>query len=334
MRKERHGDMETMNIRELIKKIIPPLLLVLYPLVVNGIFEFNYGVLLACFVFIYVIAVSGLDLLFGYSGQISMGQAAFFAIGAYGSVMLNMYLGIPILVTMLLSCILATLIAAIIAYPASKLVFHFLSLATIALGEIVYQLIAQSPGNITGNFLGLFTDYISISGYKLNTYTKNYYFFLFCTIIFIMAKSNLVNSRVGRAFIAIRENTQAADGMGINVRKYKVIAFAVSAFYTAFAGSMYAHLVRYISPDTFTMKQSVTFLLMLLFGGTASIGGPIVGVISIQLLNELLRFAERYQMIIYGILLLIVIVGIPGGLYGEINNILTKLKKGKKNVNC
>lgn len=325
--------METINIRKLIKKIIPFALLVAYPLIANGIFGYNYAVLLGCFVGIYVIAVSGLDLLFGYSGQISMGHAAFFAIGAYGSVMMHMYLGLPIMLTMLLSSIIATLVASLIAYPASKLVYHFLSLATIALGEIVYQFVAQSPGKITGNFLGLFTEPISFFGYELNTYTKNYYFFLVCVVIFLIAKSNLVNSRVGRAFIAIRENAYAAEGMGINVRKYKVIAFAVSAFYTAFAGGMYAHLVGYISPDTFMLKQSVTFLLMLLFGGTASIGGPIVGVISIQLLNELLRFAERYQMITYGILLLIVIVAIPGGLYGEINNLIAKLKKEKKNVN-
>ena len=119
---------------------------------------------------------------------------------------------------------------------------------------MVYQLVAQSPGNITGNFTGKFTETISLFGFKLNTYTKYYFFSVVCMVIFLIIKTNLVRSRVGRAFIAIRENSHAANGMGINVRKYKVIAFATSAFYTAFAGGLYAHLVRFISPDTFTQK--------------------------------------------------------------------------------
>ncbi|MGI6162098.1 MAG: branched-chain amino acid ABC transporter permease [Christensenellales bacterium] len=306
--------------------------LLAFPYILNGAFSWNYGVLLACFFLLYVIAVSGLDVVFGYSGQISLGHAAFFAIGAYGSVMMHEYFGLPIPLTMLLGTILATLIGALIAYPASKLVFHFLSLATIALGEIVYQFVAQSPGNITGNFTGFFTDTISFFGYKLDSYTKYYYFSLICTVIFLAVKVNLVNSRVGRAFIAIRENSHAANGMGINVRKYKVIAFAVSAFFTAFAGAMYAHLVRFISPDTFMQRQSVMFLTMLLFGGTASLGGPIIGVLAIQALNELLRSAERYQMLIYGVLLLIAIVAIPGGLYGVLKDIARLVKRGKKNA--
>ena len=120
--------------------------------------------------------------------------------------------------------------------------------------------------------------------------------------------------------------------MGINVRKYKVTAFAISAFYTAFAGSMYAHLVKYISPDTFMQKQSVMFLTMLLFGGTASTFGPICGAAIVMLLNELLRSAERYQMLIYGIMLLVVIVLIPGGIYGTIEQKVKSYMKKKKEV--
>jgi branched-chain amino acid transport system permease protein len=113
--------------------------------------------------------------------------------------------------------------------------------------------------------------------------------------------------------------------MGVNVRKYKIMAFAISAFYTAFAGGMYAHFVRFISPDTFTQKQSVLFLTMLLFGGTSSMMGPVIGTFSVQMLNEILRSAERYQLLIYGILLLIVIVALPGGIYGELLKIKEKV---------
>lgn len=293
------------------------LFLVAFPYLMSGVFHWDYVIQLACFFGLYLIAVSGLDLLFGYSGQISLGHAAFFCIGSYGSVMLHDHTGLPVLITMLLGAVLATIFAAILAYPASKLVFHFLSLATIAFGEIIYQFVAQSPGKVTGNFTGYFTETVSIFGYRLNTHTKYYFFTLVCVLIFLLIKKNIVNSRVGRAFIAIRENSHAANGMGINVRKYKVMAFAVSAFYTAFAGGMYAHFVRFISPDTFTQKQSVLFMTMLLFGGTSSMAGPVVGTLAVQVLNEVLRSAERYQLLIYGILLLLVIMVLPGGIYGE-----------------
>ena len=228
----------------------------------------QYLILVACFIEIYAIGVSGLDVLFGYSGQISMGHAAFFAIGAYGSVLIH------------------------------------------------------SPGRITGNSVGLYTDSVSIFGFELDTYTRFFYFGLVLMVLFLLAKKLLIGSRTGRAFIAIRENTHAADGMGINVRKYKIIAFALSGFYMAFAGAMYAHLTRYISPDTFTNKQSVMFITMLLFGGTGSLFGPIVGCITLMSITELLRSAQNYMTLIYSILMLLVIVALPGGLYGMVRDII------------
>ena len=299
------------------------------PAVFSG---FPYAILICCFIMLYIIAVSGLDIVFGYCGQISMGHAAFFAIGAYGSALLHGYLGIPIPLTMLLGSIAAAAVGALIAYPASKLVFHFLSLATLAFGEIVYQLISHSPGNITNNFVGYYTESVSLFGFQINTNQRFFYFALACTLIFLIAKQRLIDSKVGRAFTAIRESRQAADGMGINVRKYKVMAFATSAFYTAFAGAMYAHLVKYISPDTFMQKQSVMFLTMLLFGGTASMFGPICGVAIVMVLNELLRSAERYQMLIYGGMLLMVIVLIPGGIYGTAETFVKDHMKKRKGM--
>lgn len=307
---------------------LPAALLLTLPLMLSG---YPYGILICCFILLYIIAVSGLDIVFGYCGQISMGHAAFFAIGAYGSALMHTYFHLPVWTTMILGAVLAAAIGALIAYPASKLVFHFLSLATLAFGEIVYQFISHSPGNITNNFVGYYTESVELFGLKLNSNFRFYYFALACAALFLLAKYFLVKSRVGRAFLAIRENHHAADGMGINVRKYKVIAFATSAFYTAFAGAMYAHLVRYISPDTFMQKQSVMFLTMLLFGGTGSLAGPICGVTIVMLLNEALRAAERYQMFIYGIMLLAVIVLIPGGVYGTLaKTVRERLKKRKE----
>lgn len=313
------------------KKLSLLAVLLALPFLLSAV-NFSYGVLVCCFSFLYIIAVSGLDVDFGYCGQISMGHAAFFAIGAYGSVMLHYYFDLPVLLTMVIATVLAAIVGAIIAYPASKLVFHFLSLATIAFGEIVYSLLLNSPGGITKNAVGMFTDPISIFGLTLDTNVKFYYFGLAVTVLFLLAKKLLIDSKVGRAWIAIRENPHAANGMGINVTKYKVLAFAVSAFYTGYAGAMYAHLVGYIGPDTFTQKQSVMFVTMMLFGGTGSLIGPILGAVLVFLITECLRVFEQYQMLIYGGLLLMVIVAFPGGVYGEGKKLIEKLikRKGEK----
>ncbi len=314
------------------KKFIPRIFVavaaLLLPLLLGG---GEYTLLLVCIIEVYIIAVSGLDIVFGYCGQISLGHAAFYAIGAYGTAILHNTLGWPILFTMIVSASVSALIGALLAYPASKLVFHFLSLSTIAFGEIVYQFLIHSPNKITGDFNGLSSERFAIFGYTFKSNAVWYYFGLFCVVVFLTAKYFLVHSKTGRAFTAIRENTHAANGMGINVRKYKVMAFATSAFYTAFAGAMFIHLAGYIHPDTFTLRQSVLFLTMLLFGGSGSLIGPILGVIAVELLIESLRAFQDYQVFIYGILMLIVIVALPGGLFGGFRELANygkyKLKK-------
>lgn len=309
------------------------LICLLFPLICNGL-GMSYPVLVMCYLEIYIIAVSGLDILFGYSGQISMGHAAFYGIGAYGSALLQKYLGIPVIFSMVIAAAGATLIGTLLAMPASRLMFHFLSLSTIAFGEIVYQLISHSPGSITGNFVGFFPDSISLFGFVLDTPVRFAYFGLLCMVLFLGMKAYVVDSKIGRAFLAIRENSHAADGMGIPVRAYKVLAFALSALFVSFSGGMYAHLVGYISPDTFTQKQSVMFITMLLFGGTACLSGPIMGAVFVLLLTELLRGFQSYQMLLYGSLMLIIIVAMPGGLRGGLEELAVILKgaveRGKK----
>lgn len=302
-------------------------LLVLPPILELG--GTNYPVFICCMMIIYVIAVSGLDIVFGYSGQISLGHGAFYALGAYGSGLLLNKLGVPAVLGMFIAAGLAAAVGALLAWPASKLVFHFLSLSTVAFGEIVYQAITHSPYKITGDFVGLRSGFVSLFGFTLNSPSRFYYFALACMTLLLLAKTRLIDSKVGRAFIAIRENAHAANGMGINVHKYKILAFTISAFFTAFAGAMYMHLVRYASPDLSMARQSVLFLTMLLFGGTGSLLGPVCGVISVSILIEFLRSWQEYQMLIYGVLMLIVIVGLPGGLYGAIRDIWSYLTRRK-----
>lgn len=317
--------------KQTIGLIAAAVVLLLIPQILGTFMDPSFVMIVMCFMEIYIIAVSGLDILFGYSGQISLGHAAFYGLGAYISGILHNYFDIPVFFTMIIAAAVTSVIGALLAYPASKLVFHFLSLATVAFGEIVYILLSHSPTingvSITGNYIGLFTDSISIFGLKLDTSVSFYYFGLVMVVIFLTVKQFIINSKVGRAFKAIRDNLHAANGMGINVRKYKVIAFAISAFFTAYAGAMFLHLGSYIHPDTFIQRQSVMFLTMLLFGGTASLFGPIIGSISVLLITESLRSFEQYQMFIYGILMLIVIVALPGGLLGGFRDLFAGLKR-------
>lgn len=297
-----------------VPKLILAVVILLLPVLFGQLRTGNYLTLLFCFILVYVVATSGLDILFGYSGQISLGHAGFFAIGAYGSALLHTATGLSPLITAVVSSILAMAVAAFIAFPAAKLKFHFLSLATVAFGEIIYTMISVSPGNITGNFVGYFPKPMSIFGFKFDSYFKFYYFALAIVVIALVVKYRIINSKTGRAFEAIRENTVAANGMGINVRKYKIIAFSASAFYVAFSGAIYGNLVGYISPGLFTFDQSVIFLTMVLFGGSGTIIGPVVGAMIIQLMNELLRNLQEYYLIFYGVFLLIVILFMPNGL--------------------
>lgn len=295
-------------------KSILALIVVLFPLLVSGMAAASYLTMIACFVLVYTIAASGFDVLYGYCGQISLGHAGFFAIGAYGAAILDKTVGMPQWIAILIACVLATLIAAVVAYPAAKLRFHFLSLATIAFGEIVCSFICASPGNITGNFVGFFPNKLSVFGVVLDDYTKFFYASFVLVVITLIIKENLVHSKTGRAMVAIRENVVAAGGMGINVRNYKMMAFCTSAFFVAFSGAMYGYLTRYLNPSTFIYDQSVMFLTMLLFGGSGTLWGPVLGVLAVQLINEGLRDFAQYQTLFYGVFILAVVLFMPSGL--------------------
>ncbi len=277
-----------------------------------------------------IIIASGLDILFGYSGQISMGHAAFYAMGAYGSAILSKTVGWDPWITIFVASIATTLIAFIFALPITRLVFMFLSLVTIALGEITYQLVVNFFPDITGGTTGFSgVPHFTIFGFDI----KERAHFLLLVFVFMAAgiilKQMLVKSRVGRAFVAIRENTVAAGGMGINVRLYKAIAFAVSAFYTAMAGALFAHFMGYISPETFTRQTSTMFITMVLFGGSGTVIGPILGASILSVFSELIQAFGEYQMLIYGLLIILVVLFVPQGLAGIIQKIRA-LFGGKK----
>ena len=315
------------------KKYLAYLPLLIIPFFPFFLKTYQYGIMLLCFAEIYIIATTGLDVVYGYSGQITFATSAFFGIGAYASQLLHVHFNLPLLISIPLASLIGSLIAMIFAIPVSKLRFAFLSLSTISFGWVVYQLITRSPGGITGDYNGMFVERIVFFENGPDRITQYFYFGLICVIVLVGLKLLLVRSRVGRAFLAIKQNVHAAEGMGINVRKYKVYAFGVYGLYAAFAGTLYGHLVGFISPETVAETQSVLFLIMAMFGGLASNWGPLIGATSILMLNDALSHFEQYQLLAYGVLLIAFIVFIPDGVVGLIKRTTARIKEKSEKVN-
>lgn len=288
-----------------------------------------YALIIALFGIYAIVAIS-LDILFGYTGQISLGHAGLFAVGAYAATLLTMRAGVPSLLSLLLGAIATTIVGFIVAIPASKLVKHFLSLLMIAFGQMVY-LIINTWTPVTGGSLGIgaIPD-LNVFGIVI---ASNFAYAIVCWILvagMIIIKNRIVDSRVGRAFIAIRENPTAARGLGIDVRKYKIMAFAISAFMTGLAGGMYAFLRGFISPETFNGTQSTLFMTMLLFGGLTTTAGPVIGAAVLLLIKELFQSLALYQGLIYAAFILLILFFFPNGAVGVYYSIVALIRKKKK----
>jgi branched-chain amino acid transport system permease protein len=299
-------------------KIIPILLIALicFPFVASN----PYILLIGTLIGIYIIVVSGLDIVYGYSGQITLGQAGFYAIGAYTSTLLAIHTGMPVILCMVFGGLMASFMGMLIAIPSVKLVHHFLAMVTIGFGEIV-RLLALNGGELTGAADGIpFIPKLNLFGFVFDTTLKYYYFVLVCMVVLLIFKQNLVRSRIGQAFTSIRDNASAAAAFGINVHRLKVTAFTVEGFFGGFGGALYAHLIGFISPETFTLQQSILFLTMVLLGGAGNLWGPIVGVVLISVMFEMLQPLGQAQMAIYGAIIMAVMLLLPTGIWGAIQN--------------
>lgn len=278
----------------------------------------KYTQLLICTLGIYIVVNTGFDVLFGYSGQISLGQAGFYAIGAYFSAILSKS-GVPVIFSMILGATIASLVGYALAFPCSKLVHHFLSIVTIGFGEIVRLLALNGPKNITGGSTGIGgIPPLTLFGVSFKANSMYLYFVVFVVLLGLFVKSRIVNSRVGRAMAAIKTNPDASEAFGIKLSKYKTMAFAIAAFYAGMGGAMYAHLVRFISPESFSADQSSMFLVMILVGGMGTFCGPIIGSTIVIIITEFLQSFGEYQMLIYGALIIFVLFFMPNGIAGTV----------------
>jgi len=278
------------------------------------------------FIGMYSIAAVGLMLLTGYTGQISLGHAAFFAIGAYTSAVVTAK-GVPFLLALPAAGILAGLVGIVVGLPALRLAGLYLAIATMAFGFIVEEIIARWETVTRGN-MGFYVDPPSIGTFAFDTETRFYYLTLVILILTVFGARNILRSPTGRAMIAIRDSEVAAQAMGINLAKFKTTAFAVSAFFTGVAGGLYAHKLSFINPESFTILVSIEFLAAIVIGGLGSLHGAIFGTAFIILLPQSIAMAKDYiptylagqpglEPALYGLMIILFILFEPLGLYGR-----------------
>ncbi len=278
------------------------------------------------FVCIYAIAGIGLMLLSGFTGQISLGHAAFLATGAYTEAILLSH-GVPFLLSLPASAVVAALLGIVIGLPALRLAGIYLAMATLAFAFIVEEVLARWE-SLTGGNVGLLVDSVAIGPVTFDEEWRLYYLCLFLVALVLLAAINILRSSTGRAMTAIRDSEIAAQSMGVNLAKYKTIAFALSAAFTGVAGALYAHRLQYISPEQFTILVSIELLLLVVVGGLGSLHGAIFGAIFIIVLPQAIVVVKAWLPTavaeqtgldagLFGLIIILFMLYEPLGLYGR-----------------
>jgi branched-chain amino acid transport system permease protein len=286
----------------------------------------SYILYLISLALIYAMVAIGLNLLVGHTGQISLGHAGFFAIGAYASALLTFRLGLPTIVALPVAGLLTAAVGYLLGLPALRLTGPYLAVATLGFGLAVPQLIVWQ-GSWTGGSSGLHSlPLASLAIGPLSVVFRTdqdfYYLALGMLILLTIFARNIVSSHTGRAFVAIRDSELAARAMGVSLVRYKTTAFALSAFYAGIAGSLYAYLLHGISPEDFTVLLSIDFLTMIVLGGLGSVSGALSGAFLLTLLQNMLtrlpvlRDFKNLYIVVLGVVLILTIMFLPQGIAG------------------
>ena len=286
---------------------------------------------------IFVLLASSLNLITGYTGRLNLGHAAFYGIGAYSSTLLVMKLGISVWLAMPLAGLITVFFGILIGIPCLKLKGSYLAITTLAFGEIT-RLAMMNLVTLTNGPLGIrgipspppiiFWNSALIS---FESKTSYYYLLLALCLVCLLIIKRLLNSQIGKTFMAIREDEVRAGTVGIDTTQIKIMNFALGAFFAGIAGSFYAHYVRFISPDSFTLNETFTILTMVVVGGLGTFYGPIVGGVIFTFLPEFLRAIAEYRMMIYGLMMSVAIIFMPEGIIGILQSwIPRRTQKGLK----
>jgi branched-chain amino acid transport system permease protein len=304
------------------KSLLVSAVLVVVVLVFPRLVTSNYWLNLINLSISLAVACLGLNIVLGYAGQLSLAQAAFWGVGAYTSAILTTRLGMPVWTGIIAAFFIAAFFGVLLGIPTLKLSGHYLAMATIGFG-IILQLILVNAIWLTNGSDGIpKIPSLWIGSHELKAPGEFFYVAALSLILFTWGAIHLKDSRVGRAFMAIRENEMAAGTAGVDTTYYKVMAFSLSAGYAGFGGWLFSHSgSHYISPDTFSFEQSVIMLVMAVLGGNGSAIGSIVGAILLTLLPEVLRFLKDSYMMVYAAGIVLIMIFMPSGIAGLVKNL-------------
>ncbi|MBU3128858.1 branched-chain amino acid ABC transporter permease [Clostridium tagluense] len=311
--------MKIFNRNNILGAFIVILIYILGQVLINAGILDSYIFLNIVVIGINIILAVSLNLITGFTGQFSLGHAAFMAIGAYVSAVATMNFGLPFAVALILGAVSAALAGIVIGIPTLRLKGDYLAIATLGFGEIVRIII------LNNEYIG------GASGLNDIPQSTNWTWLYFMTAATVILIKNFISSKGGRACIAIGQDEIASESMGINTTFYKVLAFAIGAFFAGIGGALYSGYFFFIKPEAFGFMKSIDILVILVFGGMGSIEGSIAGAIVLSLISLALQDIPELRMVIYSVILFLIMVYRPQGLMGNYKIKLFK-KGGLENV--
>lgn len=293
----------------------------------------NYVFSILTMIGFYALVCIGLTTLTGYAGQISLGHAAFYGIGAYSSAILTGTYGFNSFLAIMIGAVISAIVALIVGIPTFRLKGYYLALATLGFGIIIFTLFKELS-SITGGSNGFFgIPSISLFGFEFIS-DVSYFYLIWVFVLFAMLfMRNIIHSRIGRGLRSIEGSEIAADAVGVNLMNYKLQIFILSAIFASVSGSLLAHYVSFINPELFVANTSIFFLIMVIIGGKGNIWGSIVGAATYVLLDELLKqylpvflpnLGGEFEIVFFGILLVLILIYMPNGLVPQFEKIAFK----------
>lgn len=284
----------------------------------------NYHLNLMIQVLINIIIVVGLNFITGLTGQMNLGTAGIFSMGAYTSSLLATKMGLNPWLCLLAAIVMGLVIGVGLGYPSLRVSGVYLALTTIGFSEIV-RILMTNLTDLTGGALGVTgIPSFSVFGYQLRSNKDFYYMYLVIAVILIFTAYRIVNSKWGRSFLAVKDNPDAVEAGGVNIANVKILAFTLAAVYSTIAGSLYSHYIGFINPSAYNVEFSINYVVMLVIGGIGSVPGNVLGAIVVTLVPEFLRFMEGYYWLVFSIITLLFVIFLPNGIVS-----IGRLKKKK-----
>ncbi len=283
-----------------------------------------------CQMMYYTVLAGSLNVINGYTNQFSLGHAGFFAVGCYTCIILQTRLGVPFWIAMLAGGLLTAVVGFLVSVPTYRLSGIYLSIVTLGFSEII-RLIALNWTSVTGGPMGIKSiPAPNFFGINIRKPADYFYIFLGLAVLFLFVTSRILKSRVGRAWMSIREDQQAAQSLGVELTRYKALNFMYASFWAGIIGAAYGPYYQFIDSTIFTLDEGFNILSMVIIGGLGTLPGPIVGSVIVVSLSEFLRPISQFRLVAYGVLIIAMMWLRPQGLIGASNSVLAAKGERKK----